>query len=136
MRRILYFLIIASAVLITGCSKIDLKAHKLEGTFWTGEVYNSIWDEDEHDSVSFDFHKGYADFTYLEYATNNPETGVALYEVKEDKITFSKANDMLDGTWTITELKGGSMTIEMVGSPETKMAPNQNVVTIVLKKRN
>ena len=118
MKRIAYLTFAIAAFLTSGCSKIDMESKDLEGTYWTGTLHHSSAADDESDAVSFEFRKGYADFTYLEYATNDPEEGVALYEAEGASLTVSKANDLLDGTWTITGAKAERMTLEKESGSE------------------
>ena len=119
MRKIAYLAIIAAVTLLAGCSKIDIEDKFLEGTMWTGTLSYSNLPSDEYDSISFEFHGGYADFVYLEYATNNPEKGKALYTTTANELTISKANDLIDGTWTVIEQKGSRLVMIRLHENET-----------------
>ena len=112
MKRIAYLAVILAISFATGCSKIEIKEKFLEESMWTGTLSHSDADSDEFDSISFEFHKGYSDFSYLEYGSNVTEDGKALYTVSENEITFSKANDLIDGTWIVTEKKGSELVME------------------------
>ena len=119
MKKIAYLAIIVAMSLLTGCSKIDIEGDFLEGTKWTGTLSYSNLPSDEYDSISFDFHKGYADFVYLEYATNAPEQGKALYTATANELTISKANDLIDGAWTVIEQKDSRLAMARSYGNET-----------------
>lgn len=119
MKRFVIFAASIAMIALTGCSKIDIDSNDLMGTYWTGTLHHSDYAQDEFDNVSFEFDYGHADFTYLEYATNETEEGVALYEANGKVISFSKANTLIDGPWTITIAKGERMALER--SHEDKM---------------
>lgn len=119
MKRFVKFAASIAMIALTGCSKIDVDSKDLQGTYWTGTLHHSDAAQDEFDNVSFEFDYGHADFTYLEYATNVTEEGVALYEANGDIMSFSKANTLIDGQWTITIAKGERMALER--SHEDKM---------------
>ena len=112
MKRIAYLAFAITAILMSGCSKTEIDSKDLVGSYWTGTLHHSSAADDEYDSISFEFDKGHADFTYLEYATNDLEEGVALYEAEGESLNISKANDIIDGTWTVTGRKAERMTLE------------------------
>ena len=105
-------LLVLTAVLCiftTGCSKFS--GNDLADTRWTGEFISSDFEDGEKNEVSFEFFDGKADFVYLVYGEQYPEKGVLLYTATESTITFSKANDDLNGQWTISSQKGKDMTL-------------------------
>ena len=105
-------LLLLTAVLCiftAGCSKFS--GNDLAGTRWSGEFISSEFEDGERNELSFEFDHGKADFTYLKYGEQYPEKGVLLYTATESMITFSKANDDLNGQWTISSQKGKDMTL-------------------------
>ena len=53
--------------------------------------------------LSFEFERGKATFTYLPYGEQNPEKGVMLYNISDDRMTIQNANEVLNGIWTVTK---------------------------------
>ena len=96
-------------IIMAGCSKIG--GNDLAGTRWTGELTSTEFEADQRNDLSFDFYEGKADFTYLKYGEQYPEKGVMLYSATESTVTFSKANEDLNGEWTISSQKGKDMTL-------------------------
>ena len=127
MRKIVYLAIIVTTSIFAGCSKIDMNDTFFVNSRWTGTISDSNDQSDEFDAVSMEFFKGYFKFVHLEYATNYPEEGTALYELSGDTFTVSKANNLMDGTWTIVKKK--SSTIQMEKSQDS------GTLTMLLTKR-
>ena len=105
----LVLLITAFSIMTVGCSKFS--GNNLAGTRWSGELISTEFEDGERNELSFEFDNGKADFTYLKYGEQHPEKGVLLYTATESTVTFSKANDDLNGQWTISSLKGKDMTL-------------------------
>lgn len=112
MRKIVYLTILIVTSIFASCSKIDMNDKFFVDSRWSGTIINSNVPSDEFDAVSMKFFKGYFKFVHLEYATNNPEEGTALYEVSGNTFTVSKANELMDGTWTIVEKKSSTIQME------------------------
>jgi hypothetical protein len=109
MKLRLSLLAAAICILAAGCSKFD--GNDFADTHWTGEFISSDFEDGVKNEVSFEFFDGKADFVYLVYGEQYPEKGVLLYTATESTITFSKANDDLNGQWNITSQKGKDMTL-------------------------
>ena len=124
MKKILKMLVVA-AIVVTGCSKLETK--DLINTYWTGSMTSTAFQEDEKADLSFEFKTGKADFTYLPYGEQHPETGVLLYSLADNVLTLSNANGMLNGDWSIIHKKGEHMTLEKTEGGETR--------TIEIQKR-
>ena len=117
MRFRLSLLPVLLCIITVGCSKIG--GNDLAGTRWTGEFISSEFEDDERNELSFKFYEGKGDFTYLKYAEQYPEEGVLLYASTESSVTFSKANEDLNGEWRITSQKGKHMTLTRQDGPTT-----------------
>lgn len=115
-----------TALILGSCSKFETK--DLIGSYWTGSLTSSAFQDGEKADLSFDFKEGKADFTYLPYAEQHPETGVMLYTLSDGVLTLSKANETLNGAWTITQRKGEYMTLE-------KTLQEDVLLTIDIQKR-
>lgn len=94
---------------LSGCSKIAISNDSLDGTFWTGSLKTGS--SNTHDDISIAFEIRYADFTYLRYGEKDIEEGVLEYKADKTCITFSRANEMLDGKWTVTENRKEKITM-------------------------
>ena len=114
-----------SSLFMTGCSKVSV--NDLIDTYWTGSFVSSDYSDGQKDDLSIDFFTGKADFTYLKYGEQYPETGVLLYEVDGQKLTLTKANEILDGEWNIDYHKGKDMTLSR--------NQDEKQLTITLRKR-
>lgn len=112
-------------IITAGCSK--LSGNDLADTRWTGEFISTEFEDGQRNDLSFEFYEGKADFTYLKYGEQYPENGVLLYTSTETTVTFSKANEDLNGEWTISSQKGKDMTLTRQKSSTT--------LTINLRRR-
>ena len=100
---------VMAGLFMTGCSKVSV--NDLIDTYWTGTCVSTEYSEGQKDDLSIDFFTGKADFTYLKYGEQYPETGVMLYEVSGQTLTLTKANEILNGEWSIEYHKGKDMTL-------------------------
>ena len=124
MKKITLLLTMA-AIVISSCSKFETE--DLVGTYWTGSMTSTAIQSGEKTDLSFEFKEGKADFTYLPYGDQPPETGVMLYTLSEGVLTLTKANEVLNGAWNIIYRKGGHMTLEK--------SSQDDILTINIQKR-
>ena len=99
-----------------GCNKIDVDT--FIDTYWTGTLTDTKAN-DERSDVSFKFGTGKADFVYLPYGEQYPETGVMLYEIAGNQMTIDKANETLNGIWTINKTGKETLSLTRRSDSET-----------------
>lgn len=105
-------LILLSIISLFLCSCSKLTDDFLIDSYWTGQITSSLMQVDEKIDVSFDFSRGKANFTFLEYGEFTPETGVLLYNAEGDRLIIEKANPTLNGEWFVRQKDKKSMTLE------------------------